>query len=157
MSSSSSKAISRILVPIDGSENASRAASYAVGVAAKYGAELHVIHVLEMNPNLAAMGVYGLSPAEEVARMQDEASRQVGVWFDKIRKEADGVGIKMESKIIAEFPLSLVGEIVNYAEHNGVDLVVMGSRGRTGFKKLLLGSVASGVVTYAPCPVLIVK
>jgi nucleotide-binding universal stress UspA family protein len=47
--------------------------------------------------------------------------------------------------------------IVDYAEKNKVDLIVVGTRGRSGFTKLLLGSVASGVVTYASCPVMVVK
>ncbi|AIC16855.1 universal stress protein [Nitrososphaera viennensis] len=62
----------------------------------------------------------------------------------------------MKSEVI-HAPLSLVGEIVNYAEVNNASLIVIGSKGRTGFKKLLMGSVSSGVVTYAPCPVLVVK
>jgi nucleotide-binding universal stress UspA family protein len=53
--------------------------------------------------------------------------------------------------------MSEVGAIVDYAENENVDLIVIGSRGRSGFKKLLLGSTASGVVTYVTCPVMIVK
>jgi len=53
--------------------------------------------------------------------------------------------------------MSIVGAIVEYAERENIDLLVIGSRGLTGFKKLLVGSVASGVVTYAHCPVLVVK
>jgi nucleotide-binding universal stress UspA family protein len=52
---------------------------------------------------------------------------------------------------------SIVKEIVEYAENCKIDMIVIGSRGMTGFKKLLLGSVASGVVTYSHCPVLVVK
>lgn len=47
--------------------------------------------------------------------------------------------------------------IVKYAEEKEIDLIVVGTRGRTGIKKILLGSVASGVVTYAHCPVIVVK
>jgi nucleotide-binding universal stress UspA family protein len=53
--------------------------------------------------------------------------------------------------------MSVVSDIVGYAKVNNVDLIVIGSRGMAGFKKLLIGSVASGVLTYAHCPVLIVK
>ena len=52
---------------------------------------------------------------------------------------------------------TIVGEIVDFAERNNIDLIVIGTKGRTGFKKVLLGSVASGVVTYAHCPVLVVR
>lgn len=52
---------------------------------------------------------------------------------------------------------SVAKEILEYAESNKIDLIIMGSRGMTGIKKMLLGSVASGVVTYSQCPVLVVK
>ena len=52
---------------------------------------------------------------------------------------------------------SVVKEIVDYAEKNRIDMIVIGSRGLSGIKKMLLGSVAGGVVTYAHCPVLVVK
>jgi nucleotide-binding universal stress UspA family protein len=51
----------------------------------------------------------------------------------------------------------IAAEIVDYAQHKNVDLIVLGTKGRSSFKKLLLGSVASEVVTYAHCPVLVVK
>ena len=53
--------------------------------------------------------------------------------------------------------MSVEGAIVSYAEEENIDLIVIGTRGRSGFTKLLLGSVASKVVTYAHCPVLVVK
>jgi nucleotide-binding universal stress UspA family protein len=51
----------------------------------------------------------------------------------------------------------LIDEVVDYAESNNIGLIVVGTRGRSGFKKLLLGSVASYIVTYAHCPVMVVK
>jgi nucleotide-binding universal stress UspA family protein len=65
--------------------------------------------------------------------------------------------VKLKSEII-EDPISRVGSaIVDYAEGENVDLIIIGSRGRSGFKKMLLESVASDVVTYAYCPVMVVK
>ncbi len=57
--------------------------------------------------------------------------------------------------IIAEE--SIVSEIIEFAERENIDLIIMGTRGRTGFKKLLLGSVASGVVNFAHCTVLVIR
>jgi nucleotide-binding universal stress UspA family protein len=54
-------------------------------------------------------------------------------------------------------PTSVVPAIVDYAEKNKVDLIVTGTKGRSGFTKLLLGSVASGIVTFASCPVMVAK
>jgi nucleotide-binding universal stress UspA family protein len=65
-------------------------------------------------------------------------------------------GVKLSTEVVAS-PTSVVPAIVDYAEKNKVDLIVVGTRGRSGFTKLLLGSVASGVVTYASCPVMVVK
>jgi nucleotide-binding universal stress UspA family protein len=107
-----------------------------------------------------ASGYYG---ALEIEEKRKEAQQ----WFDKVEKLAveennnnnnNGVNnIQFKSEII-EDPISKVGSvIVDYAERENVDLIVIGTRGRTGFKKMLLGSVASDVVTYAYCPVLVVK
>ena len=52
---------------------------------------------------------------------------------------------------------SIVGEIIEFADKEKVDLIILGTRGRTGFKKLLLGSVAEGVVTHSSCPVMVVR
>ncbi|MGI0005551.1 MAG: universal stress protein [Nitrososphaera sp.] len=146
--------ISRILVPIDGSENAFRAASFAADMAHRYGSELVLAYALEINPTLASLGMPSVS-VQEIKRLKEAARKEVDPWFARAIKEASSdLAIRTE---VIESPLSLVGTIIDYAEKNAVDLIIIGSRGRTGFKKLLLGSVASGVVTYAPCPVMVIK
>jgi nucleotide-binding universal stress UspA family protein len=64
--------------------------------------------------------------------------------------------VRVKTDVI-DSPLSVVAAIVNYADREKADLIVIGTRGRSGVSRMLLGSVASGVVTYAPCPVLVVK
>jgi nucleotide-binding universal stress UspA family protein len=86
-------------------------------------------------------------------------------WIDEIKEEEEQTNnndnkniykIQLKTEVIlATKPI--VGEIVDYAERENIDLIVIGTRGRTGLKKMLLGTVASGVVTYATCPVLVVK
>jgi nucleotide-binding universal stress UspA family protein len=80
-------------------------------------------------------------------------------WADQIMDNAKVNGIKVISKIlmVPTTSSSTPAAIVNYAEQNNIDLIVMGTRGRSGFKKMLLGSTALGVLTYAHCPVMIVK
>lgn len=82
-------------------------------------------------------------------------------WFDHVgklieqEKEDNNNIIQLTYQI--EESMSIPGTIIDYAENQNIDLIVVGSRGRSGFKKLLLGSVASMIVTYATCPVLVIK
>jgi nucleotide-binding universal stress UspA family protein len=67
---------------------------------------------------------------------------------------------KINIEIVTEVIIadeSIFSEIIEFAERENIDLIIMGTRGRTGFKKLLLGSVASGVVNFAHCPVLVIR
>ncbi len=155
---SSTEQLLKILVPIDGSDNAFRAASFAIDVAKRYGSELLLIHVSNLNQNLRLLGLYGSPyPSDKVAERVESARLESHPWFERIQKEAEIHGVRVGKSEVIEGPLSIVGEIVNYAEENMVGMIAIGSRGRTGFKRLVLGSVASGVVTYAPCPVLVIK
>ena len=147
----------RILVPVDGSEHSFRAASYAIKMAKEYGAELILVYVPPVIASLQLLGVYGTSRPESIEERVNAAKAEASPWFERIEREAKVAGVNMAKNEVIEGPLSTVGEIVQYAEENKVDLIVIGSRGRTGFKKLILGSVASGVVTYASCNVLVVK
>lgn len=157
---------SKILVAIDGSEQSMNAAYHAIGIANRKGNEvgrvqligLTVLDLTKLSSSFfaTASGYYG---AKELEEKRKEAQQ----WLDKVEKLASNEennndnNIKFKSEII-EDPVSRVGSaIVDYAERENVDLIVIGTRGRTGFKKILLGSVASDVVTYAHCPVLIVK
>ena len=76
--------------------------------------------------------------------------------MEKIEKQAKTRGLVSRTEII-EQTTSIVGGIIEFAEGKNVDLIVVGTRGKTGFSRLLLGSVAQGVVVYAHCPVLVVK
>jgi nucleotide-binding universal stress UspA family protein len=88
--------------------------------------------------------------------MLENSKQEAQKWFDDIGKNAVTSGVKFKTEVVAS-PTSTVPAIVDYSERNEVDLIVVGTRGRSGFTKLLLGSVASGVVTYASCPVMVVK
>jgi nucleotide-binding universal stress UspA family protein len=84
------------------------------------------------------------------------AQDEVKKWFDDIKEKADRNGIRFRSEIIMA-KRSTVSSMLDYAEEQKIDLIAVGTRGRSGIKKLLLGSIASGLVTYASCPVLVVK
>jgi nucleotide-binding universal stress UspA family protein len=75
---------------------------------------------------------------------------------DKVKQKALEKNVKVKTDVVIGIS-SVVKQIIEYAENNKVDMIVIGSRGLSGIKKMLLGSVASGVLTYSHCPVLVTK
>ena len=144
---------SKILVAIGGSEIAMNTVDYAIQMAKKHNSQVIALHAIKI-PIATA---YLLAPSDTLRQLNDKDKQEFMEWFEPIQTKAKENNVKLKSEII-EDPISRVGSaIVDYAERENVDLIVIGSRGRTGFKKMLLGSTASGVVTYATCPVMIVK
>lgn len=152
----SEKSFSKILVPIDGSEMSMQAANLAIDVAEKYGAQIIILHVVNIDQYLQSIGVYRLSYPDSIKIRIEDAKNQAAKWFNEIERNSQQHKVPATFEV-ADTALSVVGAIVNHAEREKADLIVIGTRGRSGFTKLLLGSVASGVVTYAPCPVLVSK
>jgi nucleotide-binding universal stress UspA family protein len=149
---------SKILVAIDGSDHSMKAAQYAMDIARDNKAQLIALTVLDITKIGYAASAFIASPThglDELERKRKEAQE----WLDKIAKlvalQNANDDIQFISKI--EESMSVAGTIVEFAENQNMDLIVVGSRGRSGFTKLLLGSVASTVVTYATCPVLVIK
>ena len=79
-----------------------------------------------------------------------------GRHVDKVKQKASEKNVKVKTDVVIGIS-SVVKEIIEYAEKNRVDMIVIGSRGLSGIKKMLLGSVASGVLRYSHCPVLVIK
>ena len=139
---------SKILVAIDGSDASMDAADYAISLSKEFNnAELYALHVIRADVDL--FGPHETS--EFMTTMRNEGEK----YLNKVRLKTNEKNIQIKTEIISS--TNIAGGIVDYAEENKIDLIVIGTRGRTGFKKLLLGSVASHVVTYAHCPVLVVK
>jgi nucleotide-binding universal stress UspA family protein len=147
----------KILVAIDGSEIAMKAAVYAIDIVKKNKSQLIALTVLDISTPRRISSSFITAPTYGLKELE-EKRKEAQQWLDKFEKlAAKENNVKLKSEII-EDPISRVGSaIVDYAERENVDLIVIGSRGRTGFKKMLLGSVASDVVTYAYCPVMVVK
>lgn len=94
---------------------------------------------------------YGLKELEEERKRAQK-------WLESISNKVQEIEKNIQYKAeIIEGSISVEGTIVDYAENENIDLIVIGTRGRSGFKRMLLGSVASKVVTYATCPVLVIK
>jgi nucleotide-binding universal stress UspA family protein len=132
----------RILVPTDFSSQADAALAQARALAAQFGATLHLLHIAE---NVFLRAVVGDPHALEVAARRALEDRLTA------EDRARGTVTALET---SDEPAK---EIIQYARETGIDLIVMGTHGRTGLPHVLLGSVAEHVVRTAPCPVLTLR
>ena len=137
---------------MDGSDASINASNIAIDVAKKLNASLIVLFVVSPAPYLD-LGYANVGRMKEIkSKEKIQAQKEV----DKVKKKAMKSDVTVKTDVIIRYT-SVVKEIVDYAEKYKIDLIITGSRGMTGFKKMLMGSVVSGVVTHAHCPVLIVK
>ena len=148
--------ISKIMVCIDGSKESVNAADHAIAIAKRHNAELIAVNVLTSDIGYAYSSPGVESPPLTIKEIILLAEDEVKKWFDDIKEKIDKSSIRFRSEIIMA-KRSTVSTILDYAEEQNINLIVVGTRGRSGIKKMLLGSVASGLVTYAACPVLVVK
>jgi nucleotide-binding universal stress UspA family protein len=144
--------LKKILCPVDFSDLSLNALRVAVDLASKFQAELHLLHVFEgydaisLNPEMA------MSPMPE--------------WLPKLRQlchekltalpSAD-LAARCSTIVRADREGAAIHEILEYAAHEKIDLIVLATHGRTGLKHLLMGSVAENVVRSARCPVLTLR
>lgn len=135
----------RILVPTDGSESADRALDHALNIAGQYGAELHVLYVIASSYTEA-----GPSHAVAVDALEEHGATTLDAVGDRAR--AAGVQFVTEQRHGEPHR-----QIVEYADEEDIDLVVMGTHGRTGIERYLLGSVTEKVVRTSDVPVLTVR
>jgi len=142
----------RILVPINGSSTSARALQEAIKLA-QGKAQLRLVYVLEEILPLAAEGFdYSNSAAlQETARKAAEDT--LAQAADKVRKS----GATVETALIDELGQGVIDSINNEALNWSADLIVIGTHGRTGLTRLLLGSIAEGVVREAAMPVLLIR
>jgi len=148
--------ISNILVAIDGSEHSFKAAEYAIDLSKSFGAHLYAITVtcIPASDNLSQKDVINKSLIEN--NIDNNDRKDAGKWFESFTQNAKENDIQLKTELINS-ARSVDYVILEYAERQKIDLIMVGTRGRTGFKKLLLGSIASSIVTYAHCPVMVVK
>jgi nucleotide-binding universal stress UspA family protein len=149
--------ISKILVPLDDSELAMKAADYALLITKGLNAELLAIHVVRSEDALVSTN--SLIEDLETVTTGDSISKKVKAdvqkWFTAIKEKSSTNGIHLKTGLLIS-PTEIEDAIVNYAERENVDLIVMGG-GKSGLKERLLGSTTSRVATQTKCPILIVK
>lgn len=141
--------IKKILLPTDLSPASISAFKYAKSLAEKYGASIYVLHVLE---NIPILAIHALDLTLE--RIEKNMAENAKIQLEKIVKE----NLKTKNKVQIFIRKGVVDEeIVKFADEKKVDLIVMGTHGRTGIEYTLLGSIAEKIVRRAKCPVLTVK
>jgi nucleotide-binding universal stress UspA family protein len=139
-----SSRLERILVATDGSKFSEAAIAEAINMAKVCLSKLFIIAVIEANPEFEA-----LAP-----QLMEKAEQETHDYLQSLKAKAKNEGIDCDT-------ISHEGEepykfIVEEAEKNKIDMIVMGSHGRTGLKRLLMGSVTARVIGHAPCKVLVV-
>lgn len=134
----------RVLIATDGSRFSNAAEKKAIDFAKSYGGELKVISVVDVPSEL-----YAESP-----RTVDDLINKAKGYGDTVKRNAESLGIRTEA-IVKEGEAYRV--ITDTAKDIGADLIIMGSHGRTGLKRLLMGSVTEKVIGHTLCPVLVVK
>ncbi|MFC4437228.1 MULTISPECIES: universal stress protein [Natrialbaceae] len=135
-----------LLVATDGSDAAVLATEHAIGLAERLDATLEGIAVVETR---TAYDNHIVDPDETERRLRERAEASLA----RLEEAVDDAGIPVETVLRAGVPHE---EIVAYADERDVDAIVVGSRGRSGFKRALLGSTVDGVTRLATRPVLVV-
>ncbi len=139
----------KILCPVDFSQFTQEVIDYAIDIAEKYGSELYVMHVV---PNMTYFTPYEsfLTPENLVViekNIQDEVARD----FAKLLKNKS-----VPAKTVIRTGVAFV-EIIDYAKSESIELIVMGTHGRSGIEHILIGNVAEKVVRKSPCPVMTIR
>jgi nucleotide-binding universal stress UspA family protein len=135
-----------ILVPTDGSEAAAAALNHAIDLAERYGARLHALYVVDARA-YATLDAGANLVIDSLEGEGDEAVRA-------IEERAEGAGLDVITEVATGTPHEA---ILEYADERDIDLIVMGTHGRRGLDRVLLGSVTERVVRSSPVPVMTIR
>jgi nucleotide-binding universal stress UspA family protein len=139
----------RFLVPVDFSENANQAVECAITLASKLEARVTLLHVIQPLP--LGSGDMGMTvPYTYIQELEAYITSRMQAYLERVT----AAGLEGEIAVVHGVPFQ---EILETAKVQQVDLIIMGTQGRTGLQHVLMGSVAEKVVRLAPCPVLVVR
>ncbi|AKB28061.1 Universal stress protein [Methanosarcina siciliae T4/M] len=144
----SSELYRNIVIASDGSENSRRAISCGIEIAKLSGATIHALYVVDTPSVISEDWTAG---KEAIREMMMNSGKKV---ISKIKKIVEESGVEVKEVLLEGYPAN---EIINFAENNNMDLIVMGTLGKTGFERLLMGSVAEKVVRHSKVPVVVVR
>ena len=134
----------RVLVATDGSKQCRTAVERAIDFAGSYGGEISVVSIVDVPAEFYA----------EAPQIVEDMVHKAQGYVEEVKKKAEASGVKAESFVREG---EAYQAIIDLAKARDVNIIVMGSHGRTGLKRLLMGSVAEKVIGYAPCPVLVAR
>lgn len=139
----------QILIATDGSETANEAADFAMEMVGCSGAKVYAVYVIDITPyrSVSLDKIWSKETLDEFERAGHEATSYV----ENIAKAA---GAEVESRVLRGHPAE---KIVTFAEDNNIDMIIVGSLGKGGYEKVVLGSVSEKVVRHAKVPVLVVR
>ncbi len=144
----SSQTIKKILIPTDGSDYSIRAAEYGISIAKVHDAQILVLYVID---EVVIDQFSKVTERENVEReLKSDGQRYINYILDLAKKE----GVAATSLIAKGRPFE---QIVHLAKGLNMDLIVLGTYGRRGADRILMGSVAERVIEYSHCPVLVIK
>jgi nucleotide-binding universal stress UspA family protein len=143
--------IKKILYPTDFSESSLEALKYALSFAKEYRAKLVILHVINENIFTESLN---LPRVVSIDTLEKEMVREAEKRMKSLIPAATRKTVERETVILKGAPFL---EIIRFARENDVDLIIIGTHGRSGFQQIIFGSTAEKVVRKAPCPVLSVK
>lgn len=157
------KKIKKLLIALDQSEQPEVIVNYGNAIAERYNSDITLLHVLpsEMRYEVDAGSSVnevdtGILPSPSSVNLAEAAYIESYRWLESIAQSSQNKNISTEIKVLVATD-SVPVEILNYAEKSNIDLIVIGTKGRKGPERMLLGSVASHIITHAQCLILVVK
>lgn len=141
----------RILIPVDGSPTSDRALGEALALARQQNAQLQLLHVIE------EIHFVDIESSINYAELQETMRSSGNKVLTQAQTAVQQAGMTAETKLLEASGKRVASVIVAEAERWPANLIVIGTHGRTGFSRLLFGSVAEGVVRTAPVPVLLIR
>ena len=142
-----------LLVPIDGSPSADKALREAIRLARSSGAKVTLLHVMDALSHMTGFES-GTRYAEQILPLMRSAGENL---LAQAGQKVLAQGLQVECILITEGPGRVFEHVAEHARNNNVDLIVLGSHGRRGIDRALMGSDAEQIIRHAPVPVLVVR